>query len=68
MSQIARVNGNIFDKFLPAMMGASVEAAELLIKAVDIFLARGPARGLGVDALLLGLLVDHGTLGGVLLG
>ena len=49
-------------------MGASVEAAELLIKAVDILLARGPARGLGVDALLLGLLVDHGTLGGVLLG
>ena len=43
------------------MIGASVEAAELLLEAVDVLLARGPARGLLVDAGLRGLGVDHGA-------
>ena len=47
--------------FLPAVIGAAVEAAELFIEAVDVLLAGGPARGLGIDARLLGLGVDHGT-------
>ena len=47
--------------FLPAVIGAAVEAAELFIEAVDVLLAGGPARGLGIDARLLRLGVDHGT-------
>ena len=43
------------------MTGTSVKAAELLVEAVDVLLAGGPARGLGIDARLLGLGVDHGT-------
>ena len=37
------------------MVGASIEAAELFGEAINVLLARGPARGLGVDA---GLSID----------
>ena len=37
---------------LLAVVGASVEAAELFGEAVYVLLARGPACGLGVDACL----------------
>ena len=48
--------------FLPAVIGASVKAAELLGEAVHVFLARGPARGLLVDTGLVGMDNRSGAL------